>query len=362
MFDPSFIAFVLIFNLSIAAYLLRRQILDQRLLTKANAERARQLTGPSEPIEDAQPLERLETLDPHLPMPTRWFRSSPWRAIAEAEGWSCAPAFSKHASVGLRMHSPPSKDNFEANLRVNSESSLTVERLRIRRATRQPPNGTRIAGSTLTWKWGTAVLHPPQPWLPTGGPEQILVWKAGYLELQLVCPRKCSATLVDALALFDALRQAEFPAWYAPHPDWTLRMDSSGLWPRVSTQVDGQPVSASLEWANAALRSRVMAPLPPQDTRFCLVHAEHGEGDPVPLRHPIADSLLHGTGDAKAMQALLADPHTVQAILAVVHAYPGSRVTQDRVELRFPGDLGEALPAAIESVALAATAITRSRS
>ena len=287
-----------------------------------------------------------------------WLRASPWPELAQAKGWRCKDDRPIYAAAAYRISGQVEGLAFEAVSSVHfGMINFLPERLLVRAMTRKPPKDLLFKGSVLRWDFNSALLKPDQSWVAGQSEVQALEWKAPYLELTLVAPEDPEACVAQAMALFEELRDAEFPFWYQPREGWTLRMDSTGHWPRLSRQVDGRLVIANLEWVQGALRTRIMALIPPQAGRFTLVHPEHAQGAKVEVRNPIVDTLLHASGDTQALHALLEDPRTVEAIMAIVHGHPGSRLTQDRIELIAAGDLGKDLPQAMDEVVQAAQAI-----
>ena len=303
--------------------------------------------------------ENSAALGPTSPFPQRWFQSSPWTAMAREQGWRCTPEFYKRAVAALGVKSPSDTQNFHMTVRLNDSESMS-ETVVIRREMARPSGGLKLATGTLSWRFDTARLSPRGPWIPSGGRKQELRWEAPNLELHLRAPKRDKQTILDALSLFESLHQAQYSYWYDPPPGWTLKLDSTGQWPRLSRLVNGVLVNANLEWVQGALRTRIMAPLPPQSARFTLVHPDFREGPKVSTRHPIADSLLHAEGDGEALHGLLQDADAFSAIMAIVHGHPGSRLTQDRIELIAAGDMGDGLLQAMNKVVRAASAISAS--
>lgn len=283
----------------------------------------------------------------------RWFAASPWPALAQAQGWTVSKEHNTtgRAGVSIHIHGTLKGTDFHATQWATyGLVNLSTSRFVVRAASRQPPEGLSFRGSSLRWERNTAQLSPFQTWVEDDGGPQALTWNSGMLALEQVNPEAELQTLHQALALFAALRQAEFPIWYTPRAGWTLSRDSTGQWPRLRSEVQGQRVFANLEWANGALRTRIMALVPEGRPPFTLVHPAHASGPKVSTRHPIADSLLHASGDGEALHAALQTPGAFEAIMAVVHAYPGSRLTHERIELVAPGDLGALLPQALSQV------------
>lgn len=297
----------------------------------------------------------------------KWMRASPWPELAHAKGWTCTSLLSQTGRPAYRIQGQHEGQDFEAVsslrgsvLEITGVQHYAGERLLLRARTRQPPQDLTFRESRLHWSVSGASLKPLQTWLPEQSDTQALEWKDPYLELTLSQPGDPEQCLRQAMALFSALRHAEFPFWYGAGPDWTLKLDSTGQWPRLSRLIDGVQVSASLEWVQGALRTRIMAPLPPQNTRFSLMHPDFQDAPKVGTRHPIADSLLHASGDGEALHRLFQGPEVFSAIMAVVHGHPGSRLTQDRIELIAAGDMGQGLMEAMDKVVQAASAISAS--
>lgn len=89
-----------------------------------------------------------------------------------------------------------------------------------------------------------------------------------------------------------------------------------------------------------------------------LNHIDRGHGPSEAVPHLIANTLRHIHAlDPQALGAHLEDDALLKAILTVVHGYPGSSLTQERIELVTPGDIGRELEPAIEAVATLAQAL-----
>lgn len=314
------------------------------------------------------PLKAFPPPDPEaLPHAEKWMRDSPWPELARSKGWSCTSLLPSTGRPSFRVRGQHEGQDFEAVaslrgsvLEVTGHQHYSGERLQVRAPTRQPPEALVFRESRLHWSVTGATLTPFQNWLPEQSDTQALEWRAPHLELTLSRPGDPEQCVRQAMALFKALRHAEFPFWYTARAGWTLKLDSTRQWPRLSRQVDGVQVNANLEWVQGALRTRIMAPIPIQDTRFSLVHPDFRDGERVRTRHPIADSLLHATGDGEALHRILQGDATFSAIMAIVHGHPGSRLTQDRIELIAAGDMGDGLLQAMNKVVRAASAISAS--
>ena len=94
------------------------------------------------------------------------------------------------------------------------------------------------------------------------------------------------------------------------------------------------------------IRGRIEVPMPP---RFRVVHHSFGAEPSVVVGSPVLDGLVHVQGEPPAV-SLLQDPELAGALLAVVHAWPGSAIDERYVTLRYPDALGRQLPERCEEV------------
>lgn len=116
-----------------------------------------------------------------------------------------------------------------------------------------------------------------------------------------------------------------------------LEGQRGGVWLRVHA-----------EGAWMVVRGRIDAPMP---AGLSICRRQRGRAGRRGLRtgSPLLDSTLHIEGPPAAA-ALLRDPELAAPLLRVLHAWPGSRVDERHVVLRYPDALGRELDARCQDV------------
>lgn len=125
--------------------------------------------------------------------------------------------------------------------------------------------------------------------------------------------------LAGMAELADVLERALLAEWHRLG-ELGLTVDNAS----AAGSVDGHLVRAVPGMLTVYLRE----PLPFDEVG----HIDHVEGHAIP--DPVLGMLLAGRGALGA----LASPALVEPLLAVLHAYPGSRLLSDRVEMVLPDD------------------------
>ena len=147
-----------------------------------------------------------------------------------------------------------------------------------------------------------------------------------------------AASLIEAsIQLADELSTG---GWEQVAQDLGLELDERG---RLVGQVRGVPIRAVVEGDDTVVTAT---------TEDHGITARHGKGRPI--GNPVLDSLIAASGE-RVRERL--DDEAAGALLAVVHAYPGSTVTPERIVLRHPGLVVDELPELIERVVLLAEAL-----
>lgn len=155
-------------------------------------------------------------------------------------------------------------------------------------------------------------------WLPDG-PHGAFNAERGWLIHTLIRPATTLETLRQSFAAFHRFALASYTQWANPGADW-------------------RPSKACVVWPS---------------------HPNHTEGPQVEIGDLVLDTVLHATGDPSPLRPLFQDPAAVEATLAVLHAYPGSRLVERGVVLLAAGDLGEGLAPALNAVSVLAEHLDR---
>ena len=125
--------------------------------------------------------------------------------------------------------------------------------------------------------------------------------------------------------------------------------------------LDGQRrgvwVHVEAEGAWMIIRGRIEVPMP---DGLRVVHREIGGSGGIKVGSPVLDGLIFAEG-APQTTHLLRDPELAGALLAVVHAWPGSAVDTRHVTLRYPDTLGRQLEERCEEVVMLVEAIRTAR-
>ena len=162
-------------------------------------------------------------------------------------------------------------------------------------------------------------------------------------------------SLLDLVAaLAEALEQEEDRPWQELQERYGLerqgeRLHGPALGHALNVQYVGGQTRVQVGWAPGSL---------PAD--LVVRHKEHLEGQPVALANPVLGMLVAArTSDPVALDRALQDEELAGAVLAVVHAFPGSTVRSGRVELKAPGRLKRGLADAVEAALQAAEMLER---
>lgn len=203
------------------------------------------------------------------------------------------------------------------------------------------------------------LADPPAEAIPTGR-ESFVV--AAYLDGGMLTVGVHGASqeqvlgwLTDLYAVLRALERAvEQPfRQTVERTGLSLVLEATG-WPRLEGTVEGVNVSA---YVDDALDTRIEATFDNGDLPDDLVvmHKDRLVAN-MDLDDPVLSMLVAARcSRPEALNAQLTRPGVAEAMCAVVHAFPGSRVMGDRVELRAPRILADELAPTVEAViALAA--------
>lgn len=155
-----------------------------------------------------------------------------------------------------------------------------------------------------------------------------------------------------ASALVDALEAAYNRHWIAASEATGLTLSKSTAAPlSLRGTIHGLTVSAKHQETDdenfTEVNVRIRGP-----SGLWVVHRDQPtrSGDtPIDMGHPVLSSTVRVTGNAPdRIRALVSAPAVVEALLPVVHGFPGSTLTATRVHLVVPGRAGPALEEHIE--------------
>lgn len=286
---------------------------------------------------------------------------SPWAVLATQRGWRMETQIMMGTVGRLDIHLPRDGANISVTGHAGAAPGV-VAHTTLRLPTPDP--GAALANrSTLSGLLGRMgrSMEPDahQNWLAELPGPQGLSYHRGQLTLALpIHIDQLPKALSGLRDLARALELSRYPPWakVALKHEWALTLTDTG--PSLTARLQGHEIQARLLGQTHSLRCSLRCTCPPGVPPMTLKHIEHGHGAPEAVPHLIANTLLHIRAlDPKALGTDLQDDRLFQAILTVVHGYPGSSLTQERIELVSPGDLGIGLEEALSAVAELATAL-----
>ena len=301
-------------------------------------------------------------------------RHDPWAMLARAKGW---PVESReidatHSKLSIRWGSQKEAFFIEVWLTHSFEQATSTTRFSL--PCLRPADGLlqdrQLLSQALAWqgvesertlmgKWLTALPGPQElEWEPKDKPKGL----AGMLRLSLPAqPGDVSELRAGLRAMRRALREAQAPPWaaLAYEQGWHLGFDSTKTLPILAGSLGGVPFRATLRETETGLQTQISSIAVPEllpDLR--VVHIEHGDGQGADLNHPIAGSMLHASAPSlTALRLLINNPQVFGALMAVVHAHPGSSLSGDGIELVADRDLKRELLPALQAVAALSVAL-----
>lgn len=286
---------------------------------------------------------------------------SPWAVLAAQEGWPMHSEIMMGAVGRLDIQLPEAG----ASLSVSGHAGAApgpVAHVTLRMPTPDP--GAALRDRSTVAGLMTQLGRPLDPdaaqtWLSELPGPQGLSYLKGQLTLALPLNlNQLDEALAGLQDLARALELSGHPPWaaLALEQGWALKLSPTG--PSMTAQLRGFEIHARLQGQTERRRCILRCSCPAGVPPMTLNHIEHGHGEPEAVPHLIANTLLHIRAlDPVALGQDLHDERLFQAILTVVHGYPGSSLTQQRIELVSPDDLGVGLQAAIHAVADLAAAL-----
>ncbi|MEL6342787.1 MAG: hypothetical protein AAFV53_06615 [Myxococcota bacterium] len=173
-----------------------------------------------------------------------------------------------------------------------------------------------------------------------------------------------AVTIGGVLAVLGGAAHLKFLYEQGGEQHWSLLADRVGLLHGHDDQgrhvLDGSRediwLHAHAEGSWMVVRGRIDAPLPPT---LRITHTRERPQRPrLRTGNPILDAHARVEGDTRAL-TLLEDPDLAGALLAVVHAWPGSHVDARYVTLRCPDAMGRRLEDRCEDVIALVHALRR---
>jgi hypothetical protein len=286
---------------------------------------------------------------------------SPWAVLAAQRGWRMETQIMMGTVGRLDIHLPRDAVSVSVTGHAGAPPGA-VAHTTLRLPTPDP--GAALADrETLSGLLGQMgrQLDPAahQSWLPELPGPQGLSYHRGQLTLALPLHiDQLPKALAGLRTLAHAMELARFPPWakVALKHGWPLTLTATG--PMLTASLKGFEIKARLLGQTESLRCTLRCVCPEGVPALTLNHIEHGHGEPEAVPHLIANTLLHIRAlDPQGLGKDLHDEALFQAILTVVHGYPGSSLTQKRIELVSPGDLGIGLEEALVAVAELAQAL-----
>ena len=298
-------------------------------------------------------------------------RDNPWARMARTKGWpiEIRQIDPKNSTLHIRWGGEMDALYIEVTIAHSTEGATFRTRFGV--PCRRPMEGLLarrpLLCEALSWQGIERDPKPVGKWVPSLLEPQELDWRSGgayrgtgRLLLQVPANPKDAPEIRAVLrALRRALLQAQAPIWarLAQKQGWHMDFDASKTLPILAGTLDGVAFRATLRKTQEGLQTRITSIAVPATLALELpglrvVHLDHGQGPSAELHHPIAGSMIHATGAAlPALRALVNDAQVFGALMAVVHAYPGSSLSGSRIEVLVDRDLKLELMTAIQAVA-----------
>lgn len=334
------------------------------VLLAVNANKTAQLAGP---VDTTEP-------PPSSAKVLAQVRDSPWTKLARAQGWPLKSRQLDPRRTRMKITWGSGQDAVYIDvLLVHSEGSATsVTHFKI--PSKRPAAGLlqnrRLMSTAMDWQGLEMERNPTGRWLKNlpgpqelrFEPEDLLGSEKGMLQLTLPAQVAHVSDIRRGMrALREAFHQAQWPAWSAlSHAhSWHLSSDASKRLPLLAGRVDGVVFRASLTQQGRSPHTQITSiQVPEAMPGMRISHVDSGEGPSGDFKHPIAGTLIHASSPhMAAVRALVNNPKVFGPLLAVVHAFPGSELTGERITLRAERDLKLELYGALEAVAALSQAL-----
>ncbi len=335
------------------------------LLLAVNANHTAQLEGP---VDTTEP-------PPSSAKVLAQVRGSPWTKLAKTQGWPIQTQQLDPRRTRLSFTWGKGQDALHIHVLLHHGQEGVLEtnthfKVPARRPERGLMENRRLMATAMAWQGAEMERKAAGLWLKDlPGPqalrfeaEDLLGSEHGMLQLTLPAQVSHVSEIRAGLRLLrTAFHQAQWPAWsgLAHAHSWHLSSDGSGRLPVLAGALDGVSFRANLRGERRSLQTRIISiAVPEAMPGMRLTHADHGEGASGDFKHPIAGTLIHASSPHMgAVRALVNNPKVFGPLLAVVHAFPGSELTGERITLRAQGDLKLELYGALEAVAALSQAL-----
>lgn len=296
-------------------------------------------------------------------------RSSPWTKLARAQGWPIQSQQLDPRRTRLKFTWGEGKDALHVHVLLqHRKDGALASSTRFKVPARQPQRGLmdnrRLMATAMSWQGAEMDRRAAGLWLKGLPGPQNLQFEAEDLlgsqhgMLQLTLPAEVghvSEIRAGLRTLRTAFHQAQWPAWsgLAHAQSWHLSADASHRLPVLAGSLDGVPFRANLTRHGRAAQTQITSiAVPGPMPGMRLTHIDHGTGPSGDFKHPIAGTLIHASSPhMAAVRALVNNPQVFGPLLAVLHAFPGSELTGERITLRAERDLKLELMPALEAVA-----------
>lgn len=301
-------------------------------------------------------------------------RHNPWATLARAQGWpvECRELDPRRSRLNIRWGSQ--KDSLHIRILLTHSKELAIGTpsfgIPCRRPAKGLLNNRRLISQAMAWQDLESERTPSGKWLTKLPGPQELTWEPknqlgspeGMLHLSLPSDTGHLSEIRSGLrALKTALREAQVPAWagLAHERGWHLAFDATKTLPILAGKQDGVAFRATLRKHKSGFQTHIASiAVPEQMPELRVVHKEHGEGPAADLNHPIAGGMLHASSPhSTALKLLINNPDVFGALMAVVHAHPGSSLSRHRIDLIAERDLKLELLTAIRAVATLSKAL-----
>ena len=334
------------------------------LWSTANAKKAAALPAPS-----SEPPPTSMTV-------LRQLQASPWTKLAKRQGWPLKTRQLDPRRSKLDIQWGEGQDAlYVAVLLVHSEEEA-VASTHFSVPCQRPAKGLlgnrKLMAQAMSWQGVMSGRRMASRWLSelegpqelSWEPEDLLGSQHGMLTLTLPGQAAQVSDIRAGLrALRAALLQARHPGWasLAHERGWSLSHDASKTLPILAGTLEGAHFRATLRKKGRGLQTQVFSiSVPELLPELRIEHIAHGQGQAAELNHPIAGSMIHAVSPhLAALRLLVNNPQVFGPLMAVVHGYPGSSLSNERIELLAEGDLKLELLAAIQAVADLSAALAR---
>ena len=153
--------------------------------------------------------------------------------------------------------------------------------------------------------------------------------------------------------LLEALQQSTQQLWAATAAQHRLALTTVDGRPQMCGQLNGVPVLVRVQRQGKGHQTHItISNTGPAGLHVLHVDHEGPDTPAIQTGNPVLDMAVTVRGDdAAGIMQLLGNANCTDALLPIVHGYPGTAVTDHGTELTIPGWQVEALPTIMEKVA-----------